>query len=84
MTTPEPSSTASTGGLYLEKRHEIERHPLASDHLRAAALHPDDSRAPTPTAWRKSSHSNGDCVEVTVLDHRRPAPHRSTLTAPCS
>lgn len=33
-----------TGGLYLEKPHEIERHTLAFDHLRAAALHPEDSR----------------------------------------
>ncbi|MDN3351478.1 helix-turn-helix transcriptional regulator [Actinomadura sp. DC4] len=33
-----------TGGLYLEKGHEIERHALAFDHLRAAALHPDASR----------------------------------------
>lgn len=33
-----------TGGLYLEKKHEIERHTLAFDHLRAAALHPNESR----------------------------------------
>jgi transcriptional regulator with XRE-family HTH domain len=48
---PEPADPdvvyldGQTGGLYLEKRHEIERHTLAFDHLRAAALHPDDSRA---------------------------------------
>jgi hypothetical protein len=31
-----------TGGLYLEKKHEIERYSLAFDHLRAAALHPNE------------------------------------------
>ncbi|MFD0689359.1 helix-turn-helix domain-containing protein [Actinomadura fibrosa] len=48
---PEPTDPhvvyleAQTGGLYLEKKPEIERYSLAFDHLRAAALHPDDSRA---------------------------------------
>ncbi|MEU8804863.1 helix-turn-helix transcriptional regulator [Spirillospora sp. NPDC048819] len=48
---PEPSDPKvvfmeeQTGGLYLEKRHEIERYTLAFDHLRAAALRPSDSQA---------------------------------------
>ncbi|MGW5414275.1 helix-turn-helix domain-containing protein [Actinomadura geliboluensis] len=33
-----------TGGLYLEKAHEIVRYTLAFDHLRAAALRPSDSQ----------------------------------------
>ncbi|GAA4128139.1 transcriptional regulator [Actinomadura sp. NBRC 104425] len=48
---PEPSDSKvvymemQTGGLYLEKPHEIERYTLAFDHLRAAALCPSDSQA---------------------------------------
>ncbi|QKW40496.1 helix-turn-helix domain-containing protein [Actinomadura sp. NAK00032] len=47
---PEPSDPkvvfmeTQTGGLYLEKAHEIVRYTLAFDHLRAAALRPSDSR----------------------------------------
>ncbi|CNG58208.1 Uncharacterized protein conserved in bacteria [Mycobacterium tuberculosis] len=46
---PEPSDPkvvfmeTQTGGLYLEKAHEIIRYTLAFDHLRAAALRPSDS-----------------------------------------
>jgi transcriptional regulator with XRE-family HTH domain len=48
---PEPSDPKvvfmeeQTGGLYLEKPHEIERYTLAFDHLRAAALRPSASQA---------------------------------------
>lgn len=48
---PEPSDPKvvfmeeQTGGLYLEKQHEIERYTMAFDHLRAAALRPSDSQA---------------------------------------
>ncbi|MFI0486707.1 helix-turn-helix domain-containing protein [Actinomadura sp. 9N215] len=48
---PEPSDPKvvfmeeQTGGLYLEKPHEIERYSMAFDHLRAAALRPSDSQA---------------------------------------
>ena len=31
------------GGIYLEKRSDVNRYTLAFDRLRAAALHPDDS-----------------------------------------
>ncbi|WP_245666722.1 helix-turn-helix domain-containing protein [Actinomadura latina] len=47
---PEPTDPkvvfmeGQTGGLYLEKPHEIERYSLAFDHLRAAALRPGDSQ----------------------------------------
>ncbi|MFE9107084.1 helix-turn-helix domain-containing protein [Actinomadura geliboluensis] len=47
---PEPSDPkvvfmeTQTGGLYLEKAHEIVRYTLAFDHLRAAALRPSDSQ----------------------------------------
>ncbi len=34
-----------TGTLYLEKTPEVQRYTLILDHLRAAALHVDDSRA---------------------------------------
>lgn len=48
---PEPSDPkvvfmeGQTGGLYLEKPHEIDRYTLAFDHLRAAALRPSDSQS---------------------------------------
>lgn len=48
---PEPTDPkvvfmeGQTGGLYLEKSHEIDRYSLAFDHLRAAALRPSDSQA---------------------------------------
>lgn len=47
---PEPADPkivfmeTQTGGLYLEKSHEVERYTLAFDHLRAAALHPINSQ----------------------------------------
>lgn len=72
-----------TGGLYLEKPHEIKRHTLAFDHLRAAALHPDESRRLIARSRRACGKSvTMDGKEVRDEPGPRPAPRRLAQEQP--